>query len=1064
MKKMFLLVIILVLLSVIADMFLAIVPALGETKEIQLIGENGLKLSYIYEEKTNQFLLNFERQSEENFRQRIKIRLTDEKDQTLAYPAETQMVEKDGWLVEEAFSVKQAGQVTFELNESIKILHLSVQLDQQGTDTNDIQADILKDEQPFVIDLEKKTVQSESKIEDQKEKQIIQASSEKFIGPKKETKQSNSIPTAKTNGLTSKMYEPIYENKQPQYKTDSSGTYPEFAWQPEGQLNVLNHQGGVENQAGWDNVTAWNVATDNHDKSYIKYGEDANDPNIQLRKYVQQTANEDEFKIKLNVRGNTTYKPGVDIVFLLDNTGSMISGGSTNKVDSADALKKIIEELEKVAKPGTDGIRIGGHIFASYDKVIEGDWNWTREKTHHKLSSNPADWRKIETTYRALTPAGDTFTQRGLQEAQDIFDDPTTATGEDRHKLLFILTDGAPTSSWKPLTAESDPSLYYDPTLITSFETGSKPDYLKGTSLGADSNKSLFNSPLTVNGQKISSHLTTTNSTAHKLKAAGIEIHSLAVKISSSGKDHPKADLLQGLYKMATKKANAGKDDEKQSDYFFYHAEKSSELTEYVKAWYQRIIRTVDKGEIMDPLGDMVELVTDEDKKPKVTQVDNGAPKIETVDLPNISITDGQINVDNVNLTGNQEIELEYTVRLKTDEIVSNQWYQTNKTTTLKPTPERTTDLVEFGSPSVRLRKADFVIPVKKVWEDTHQGTADYWKLRAAKVTATLQRWDGKAWQDVESKELSEANKWEAKFTAVKGGSENSYRVVENSRINGYEAPVINQDSFTSDSIAAEGIVIINKLLRGSYTFNKFMEDGKTAFTADLPKFQIKRSDGKILAQDVTPNNEGQVIFNDVPIGAYIIEETYVPVGFHKMADFELNVTENAAADGLVFKVNDKTEVHTVVNKLKDFSLKLQKVDPADNPLAGASFKLVGPNYEVTKVGGPTFDFTNLRPGSYTLTETENPEGYQRIKEPITFEIAIDGKVTISAHPDVSGTGGVASEGNLIELKVTNKRVRPGALPNTGAFGIHNFYWAAGIFMSVGVLLSGVYAYYNRRQ
>lgn len=141
-------------------------------------------------------------------------------------------------------------------------------------------------------------------------------------------------------------------------------------------------------------------------------------------------------------------------------------------------------------------------------------------------------------------------------------------------------------------------------------------------------------------------------------------------------------------------------------------------MTERFKDWYQTIIRTVDKGIVTDPLGDMVELVTDNGKGPKVTQVSNGAPLIEDGDKPNISIENSnrQIKVDNINLTRNQEIELEYTVRLKVDDptFVSNQWYPTNNETILRPTPERTNDRLEFGRPSVKFQKADFTIPVEK--------------------------------------------------------------------------------------------------------------------------------------------------------------------------------------------------------------------------------------------------------------------------------------------------------------------------------------------------------------
>lgn len=1054
-----------ILFSIVAEMALTIVTVHADAG-IQLIDERDLKLSYIYIEEKNQLVLDFQHKSEE--RQRLKIKITDAKDQVIDYSEAAHMVDENGWLLEENFSGEKAGKLTLDLASTVGKHQLYVQMDQQKVTDNDqvtIEENILERTAPYVLETataEQGKTSTSEKASTKASSATIEASSEKFIGPK-QTK-INQTGASASNKATNSMYSPIYTNKVPQYKTDKKGTYPEFAWQPEGQTNVLNHQGGIENQTGWDNVTNWDVAADNHDQSYIKYGEDVTDPNIQLRKYAQQTDKEDEFKIKLNVRGNTTYKPGVDIVFLLDNTGSMTSGGSSNKDDSVKALGNILDEIEKVADPSTGGIRIGGHIFASYDKGIEGTWDWTREQTHHKLSSDPADWRKIESSYKSLHAVGSTFTQRGLQEARDIFNDPETSTGQERHKLLFILTDGAPTSSWMPVSAEKNDSLFFDPTLVTSFSSGTKPNYSPGLSLGAEGNKTMFTTPLTIDDQRISSHLTTTNSTAYQLKSEGIEIHSLALKITSDGKDHSVTDLLKGLYKMASRKANADEDSDQQSDYFFYHAKNSSDLTEYIKAWYQRIIRTVDKGEIADPLGDMVELVKEDGKTPKITQVDNGAPKIEAADMPIVSTSADQINVENLNLTANQEIELEYTVRLKTDEIVSNQWYQTNKATTLKPTPERTTDLIEFGSPSVRLQKTDFVIPVKKIWSDTYQGKSDYWGLRPDKVTASLQKWDGNAWQDVESIALKPGNNWAANFSAVKGSDENTYRVVEDERINGYKAPTINQDSFNSETIAAEGIEITNELLRGSYSFSKYMEDGKTPFSDDLPKFQIKRSDGKVLAEDVTPNSAGEVSFGEVPIGVYTVEETYVPVGFKKMANFELKVTEADAATSLVFKVNDSTEPYSVVNKLNDFLLRVEKVDPQGNPLEGAIFKLTGPNYEETLSGGPEFTFTKLRPGSYSLKEIENPDGYQRIQEPIIFEIALDGKVTITPHEDAVGIGGVTEEENRIVLKVTNKKVRAGVLPSTGGIGIRSFYLAAGILVMGGILLTSFSLYLNRRK
>lgn len=1061
MRKINILLVVLMVASALTSLATSISTVQAETNETELtniIDEKYITFSYRTEVSKNRvhWLLKFNHQAQEKTNtQRLKFKITDEKEQTIAYPVKENLLEKEGWLIEKNFSRQSDGQLAFELPETTKRLYLSIQLAQQSAEGT---KELIKQKEPYVLELNNTMPTETSTSEKQKAQMstgITKISSTEFVGPKQAEIQATSVGTAK------QMYNPLYTNKVPQYKTDNSGTYPECSWQPEGQDNVLNHQGGNSNQLDWDNVKSWDVTTDDHTQSYIKYGEDNTNPNISIRKYAQQTDKPDEFKIKLNVKGNISYEPGVDLVFLLDNSFSMLNLGSgslfSRKVNTEKAFKKIIDKLQEDYPDNQGGIRIGSHTFSDYEPGYWGET--TSEKMTFPLTSNHTEWDKMVAEYDRAISVGSTFTQRGLREAADIFLDAPDLG--NRYKLLFVLTDGTPNRSWMPKEAVSDSTMYYDPYDITSFtNTGSKGDYEYGSKLGATSNFTKFPMYKGI----ASSHITTTNSTAKRIKEnEGIEIHTIGVDIEGTTGDHPTDELKKGLYRMSTKKANTGDEDEPEN-YFYYDVSNSDELSEVFNNWYETIIRTVDSGIITDPLGDMVAFVTDEDKKPKVTQVENGAAKIEADDMPNASIVGEQIQVNNINLTGNQEIEVEYTVRLKTDDpnFVSNQWYQTNKTTTLDPTPERSKDLIEFGVPSVKLKTADFVIPVKKIWSDTYQKMPNYWQLRASEVIATLQKQVGDTWQDVQSVKLNATNNWETAFSAVKGGAENSYRVVENSRVSGYKSPTINQKSFTSESIGENGIEITNELLTGNYTFSKFMGDGKTPFSDELPKFRITRLDGGLLAENVTPNNKGQVILNDVPIGDYIIEETYVPLGYQKMANIALNVSENPSATDLVFKVNNHTEAYTAINHLKDFSLTVEKIDPLGNSLVGASFKLIGPDHEETKVDGPTFLFENLRPGSYTLTETVNPSGYQQLKEPIQVTIAHDGKVTIAAHPNVSGSGGITETGNRIDLQVTNKKQREGALPRTGGVGLRRFYLGAGLLVSLGVILSGIYAYCNR--
>ena len=1080
MKKSKFLILILLLFSIVVEMAMPLISVQAKTNEIELVDDESLKLSYTYEEKkeTTKWQLTFDRQSEKGYPQRLKFKLTDVKDKTIDYSTVDMdhLIEEDGWLKEKDFSESVKDQLSWELSSSVKKLNVYVQLDQEkpaneeGEKARSLQENILEREEPFVLET-KSTAENQTKTTQSSERTATQATkttSEEFIGPHKEGVNAVKRAAASTNGTT-KMYANHYEVKTPGQITDRTGTYPEPSWQPTGQTNVINHQGGQEGQTGWDNNTGWDVTQDNHTNSYIHYGQDLDNSNVALRKLAQQTDKEDEFKVKLNVRGNTTYKPGVDIVFLLDNSGSMedpLPGKLNNRKRNAEhAMFKIIGELKDVYVPSVENIRIGAHIFSDYGV---NSWGYKSGQTRtFPLSSRITDWDKMYEEYEDAEAMGATFTQRGLKEAQDIFDDAGDTTG--RQQLLFVLTDGAPNRSWTPIDSGTpNNDIYKDPLHFENFNSMLNGKYREGNDLN-NGNNSFKTTIVPAFRGIISSHATTTNSTAMDLKNAGIEIHTIAVELTVNVNERDKeAELMRGLYKMSTKKANStnGPLNDVASDFHFYNVENADDLTDYFKNWYETVIRTVDRGVISDPLGDMVELVGD----PTWQQVDSSGKPIEADDEPQFTVSSDRrkIEVKNINLTANQEIEVEYTVRLKTSDptFVSSTWYPANKTTTLKPTPERTGDKLDFGIPSVRLKTADFVIPVKKIWSDKHQNQENYWGLRPEKVTATLQKMEGSNWQDVESMDLTASNDWEGNFSAVEGGDDKTYRVVEGSRTKGYKAPVVNQQSFTSENIASGGITITNELLRENHQFWKFMEDGTTKFTGDLPKFKVTRSDGKVLAENLTPDTSGKVAINDFPIGTYTVEETHVPEGFQKMTDFEIAVTENNnPPTSLVFQVNGRTDDHHAINRLKDFSIKVEKIDPSDNLLTGAVFKLTGPNgYDETISTGSTFTFTGLRPGIYSLKEVDNPEGYQRIQEPIAFVINQDGSFNVSSHPNVSDSSGGTSSNNAITLKVTNKKVKPGTLPRTGNSGIKGFFLIAGMLTVTGGTVGGFCFYKVRKE
>ena len=124
---------------------------------------------------------------------------------------------------------------------------------------------------------------------------------------------------------------------------------------------------------------------------------------------------------------------------------------------------------------------------------------------------------------------------------------------------------------------------------------------------------------------------------------------------------------------------------------------------------------------------------------------------------------------------------------------------------------------------------------------------------------------------------------------------------------------------------------------------------------------------------------DGVVRFSNLEAGTYKLKETKAPAGYQLAANPEQTVTVPGATQALVFE-NEKTPEE----KLHEITA--TKVDAKDKkPLRGATFELTGSNdFKEEKVTGEdgTVTFKDLKEGTYTLTETKAPEGYQIAANP----------------------------------------------------------------------------------
>lgn len=184
----------------------------------------------------------------------------------------------------------------------------------------------------------------------------------------------------------------------------------------------------------------------------------------------------------------------------------------------------------------------------------------------------------------------------------------------------------------------------------------------------------------------------------------------------------------------------------------------------------------------------------------------------------------------------------------------------------------------------------------------------------------------------------------------------------------------------------------------------------------------------------------------------YVIRETSCPSGF-------VNDTPNGVSTG-----------GKITNKRTETEINIVKVSADNNTaLTGAKFILElfdetgkeklyeWPETEVSKEEGKegSLTFTGLPLGKYRITETQSPDGYVRIEEPVWFDVTSDESGNLSV--EFENTQMVTYDRASNTFTVKNE---PGAeLPHTGGIGTTLFY----IFGSV-MLLGGAVGFISRRR
>lgn len=205
----------------------------------------------------------------------------------------------------------------------------------------------------------------------------------------------------------------------------------------------------------------------------------------------------------------------------------------------------------------------------------------------------------------------------------------------------------------------------------------------------------------------------------------------------------------------------------------------------------------------------------------------------------------------------------------------------------------------------------------------------------------------------------------------------------------------------------------------------------------------------------------------------YALTETSAPQGYKKHSNTVYFVIKNQggtmvaflcdqdgkqvqAPDGISLVYANQAATITVSNDPYLTTVNLEKVDQAGNALSGATFQLkkdqaivdgyssIQPNNKAT--------ISDLRDGSYSLTETRPPDGYLMVADPIEFEIS-NGVVSFA------NTTYVTFDSTNNTFTVKNQAGEK--LPNTGGSGtqLYTFLGALLLFAAAG----GMYVSRSRR-
>ena len=584
-------------------------------------------------------------------------------------------------------------------------------------------------------------------------------------------------------------------------------------------------------------------------------GTGENEGIIIKKEVTRYNNNDDTYDIKLYVEGAdkiTHQNKKTDIVLVMDTSGSMqepkVNDQYTNiRLDKAkEAATSFVKTL--IPTSGKGNIRIGLVTFA-----------WKAEKK----SDLTNDTGKLNNAIVSLKAKGGTYTQAGLELAADIL----KGSNSDE-KIIALISDGRPTvaNGKHPNFGQRGENGYYrikKPESRDGYETWhGETNGITGKWIGKGyyAGKKYGNYLVKlINGQfgnGTDEHfgegakswpynlmgeyfLNATVGAAEKIKSNKVKIYSIGIGLAPDSGDSEKdkadkklgEDVLKGI-SFDNTYLDAGS-----------QAEGLKKILDSlaVEIHHAKIVN----GTITDPMSDYVDYV------------DNQVVTLSgEKDGVTAAFSNNTLKVSNINLGKDDQLEVEYQVRLKGN-WKDGDFHPTNGKTTLLPIPDGTE--MEFKVPEIRADKETTSITVNKTWIGPAPSDRDNiefivfadnqptnYKIKVT-PTSTPQKWTGTI----------------PELPVYQNGKSINYSVKE-TEIDGYESKIKSTAGTNGNNKVFE---CVNKnTAKISFTVSK-----EWANTPDDLKFdvnvQLYANDTKLNGVETIHKNspDSNVVFSNLP-------------------------------------------------------------------------------------------------------------------------------------------------------------------------------------------------------